>query len=162
MKKSDASFEAIAKWVEINGYMQVGGATQVALLENFNISRNTLNLWLKDEDFRTLIKNAQDVYSAGLLVKLENALRATALGEATSEDVKETEECDAKGNPVVVQRITTTKRLPPNVAALIFMLCNIAPDKWQQKQIKAVTTEGDDVDFSIRIKRSDGTEQRLK
>lgn len=147
MKKSDETFEAIAKWVELNGYQQACGATQQQLVAHFGIDRTTLVKWLEIPDFSLRIKKAKETFANSTLLEAENALKKLAFGESQQKEIKQIKESDARGNPVIVQQTEIIKELPPNVGALIFLLCNIAPDKWQQKQVKDVTSKGERINF---------------
>ncbi|MBR5118872.1 MAG: hypothetical protein IK100_09535 [Muribaculaceae bacterium] len=147
MKKCEESFEMIAKWVELNGYMQACGATQKQLLARFDITDKTLQAWLKIPTFYERIKKAKEIFANSTLLEAENALKKLAFGESQQKEIKRIKESDAKGNPVIVQQTEIIKELPPNVGALIFLLCNIAPDKWQQKQVRDITSKGERINF---------------
>ena len=134
MKKCKETFEAIAKWVELNGYMQVGGATQQRLLAHFGIDDKTLRNWMKIPEFSELIKKAKEAYASTTLHTAENALTDLAFGKSKQKEIKRTKESDAKGNPVIIQQVETIKEMPPNVTALIFLLKNLAPERWSDKQ----------------------------
>ena len=147
MKKCDETFEQIALWVEENGLMQVCGATKKQMLARFNIDNNTFDNWLKIPTFSKRIKKAKEVFAASTIVAAENALKQLAFGFSKQKEIKRVKESDAKGNPVIIQQVEIVKELAPNVAALIFLLCNLAPDKWQQKQVNDHTTGGERINL---------------
>lgn len=131
----------IVQWVRVNGLKLHGGATVVALCRHFGISARTFERWQKREDFATAIAEAQQCFSANLEHELVESLARSAKGYKWVR--RKTEyTSDKNGNPVIKKQTTEDIDVPPNVGAAIFLLTNIAPERWQNKQQQQADIQG--------------------
>lgn len=86
-------------------------------------------------DFAEAVKKARKDGRAKIIPELEKSLFKRALGYEYTETKTET---FPDGN----SRVTVTKKvMPPDVASLVFALCNLAPGDWRNKVEQKV--EGD-------------------
>lgn len=155
-KYNDDMVKRCVAFVEENGLMNRGGATLKQFCEAMGIADNTYYEWSKKSEFSDAIKKAIKVNEAKLTIEVENSLRKKAVGGYTLKESKTTYESDAEGNPVVVGQVVTEKEQAPDTAAAIFILCNNAPDKWQQKQTTNHTADEGLPELAIKIINSKG------
>lgn len=119
------------EWIAPEGLEQITnwaakGLTHTEIAESMGIHRDTLYEWIKSyPDVSDAIKKGR----ALSVQAIENKFFQTAFGgvEEITEVVEEKTVIDNKGNEhKIVDRRTTTRKLPPNVTAQIFYLKNHA------------------------------------
>ena len=132
MKFSEEKIQECADWVRLNGLMDYGGATLKSFCEAMDIDKQTYFNWLKDSTFSTAIKTAKDEFKANQEKRLVGSLMESALGYDVTETRNEFA-ADEHGNKRIRKQIQTKKHIAPNTGAAIFLLTNIAPDKWKNK-----------------------------
>ena len=104
------------------------GSTIVNACKAAGCSESQFHLWKKkNPEFAAEVKEAQKEHRAKIVPDLERALYKRALGYEYTETKTET---FPDGN----DRVTVTrKQMPPDVGALVFALCNLAPGDWRNK-----------------------------
>ena len=104
------------------------GATLASACKAAGCAESQFYLWRnKYPDFAADVKEAQKTARAKIVPELERALYKRALGYEYEERKVET---FPDGN----DRVTVTrKQMPPDVGALVFALCNLAPGDWRNK-----------------------------
>lgn len=133
-----------ADWVRENGLMDCGGAKLKDFCADMGIDAQTYYRWCENADFADAIKKAKDDFrdktERDIVESLANAAKGYEYTEVRSE---------YKGAQLV-RRTKTTKHVEPNVGAAIFLLTNIAPERWKnrQRQDVDITTGGDKVAFN--------------
>ena len=132
MKFNKEKIQECADWVRLNGLMDYGGATLKSFCEAMDIDKQTYFNWLKDSTFSTAIKTAKDEFKANQEKRLVGSLMESALGYDVTETRNEFA-ADEHGNKRIRKQIQTKKHIAPNTGAAIFLLTNIAPDKWKNK-----------------------------
>lgn len=119
------------EWVTPEGLDQIinwaaKGCNNTELANNMGINRDTLYEWIKKyPDISDAIKKGRKLS----VQAIENKFFQTAFGgvEEVTEIVEEKTIIDNKGNEhKVIDKKTTTRKLPPNVTAQIFYLKNHA------------------------------------
>lgn len=144
MKYRQELIEEMEKWVAENGLMEYGGARLSDFLKHFGISHETYYGWLETKsDFLEKIKKAKAVFKSGLERDIVRSMANLAKGYEYTQATKEYKD----GREV--KRTTKNIRVEPNVAAGIFLLTNLAPERWQNKQ--NMQSSSDDV---VRIEVS--------
>lgn len=100
----------------------------------------------EDTDFAERVKKAeqdfQDWYDHQLVVESKRSLVELIKGYEWDETTTETMpgKPDAKGREtVIVKTKVVHKKAAPNPTAIIFALCNRAPDEWSNKHIQELT-----------------------
>lgn len=131
-KFTEDNITRMCVWVEQNGLQDFGGATIADLCRYIGIDRATFYAWMNDPTFSTRIKNAKAVFAETAEKRLVDSLFSVALGAETEKQHIE-EYTDASGNKKVKKTIDKQK-LPPNVGANCFLLKNLNPEKWQDRQ----------------------------
>ena len=132
IKLNDDLINDITRWVRENGHKDKGGATITSLCRHFGIAEMTFGRWMKRKDFAEAINSAKQYFADNLERDLVASLAKSAKGYNY---VKRKTEytSDKNGNPVIKKQTTEDVDVQPNVGAAIFLLTNIAPDRWQNK-----------------------------
>lgn len=135
--------------MERNGlHPQACGALIKDFCKAMGISDRTYLNWLKVSDFSEAITRAREVFRQNTVRTVENALVKRASGyEFTKERAEKASrkvvEYDPKtgkkvreyyGEPQVVAMSKETIQVAPDVDAAKFVLTNMEPDRWKQKQ----------------------------
>lgn len=132
MKYGKAKIEECAEWVKIHGLMEYGGALLKDFCRDMDITQETYFQWMKQSEFSDAIKNAKEIFRNSLEKRIVNSLVDTALGYEV-EETRTEYRTGKDGNPRIEKQIKTKKHVQPNTGAAIFLLTNIAPDKWKNK-----------------------------
>ena len=117
---------------EICGYIR-DGDTQEAAYEKAGIGKETFYGWMREKtDFSDAIKAAKKDF---LRNQYKDAVQSL-YKRATGYDVEEPEITygDKDGKPYIKQKKVRTKHIPADPQALKFLLTNLYPDDWQDKQ----------------------------
>lgn len=107
------------------------GMSIAEIAEQCGITVKHLAIW------RQRFKVVDHVITEGHLaaqVLIENKLYEMALGLHQWDEVTTIEGADKDGKNGYVQTKKVTKRMKPSVEAQIFILKNVAPDKWKDRQ----------------------------
>ena len=125
------------------------GDTVEKAVAKAGITKTTFYEWLQDpdkSDFADAIKNAKSEFKKTIVDRLQKSLWDKALG-FSYEEMKTEYIRDPKTSHIVVKNQSVTKkRYPPDTAALIFALTNLAPDEWKNRQnIEATGANGRDL-----------------
>jgi len=112
------------------------GVKNADIAKQMGVTYKTLKEWIRESP---AIKEALETGKAELVKKLAGAMAQRAFG-IEYEEVKTTVLGDVrKGSKVVENQQTVkiekvTKRYPPDVGALCFMLTNLDPDNWKNRR----------------------------
>ena len=95
-----------------------------------------------DKDFQDRVKRAeqdyQDWYDSQLVVSCKRSLLELVCGYEWDETTTESA-LDKNGKMVEVKKKIVHKKAAPNATAIIFALCNRAPEQWSNKHIQELT-----------------------
>lgn len=120
------------EWVSENGLMEYGGAKLKEFCSHFCIDNKTYYNWLENSDFSDAIKKAKEDFKNGLERNVVSSLARSAIGyeyeQVSSEYYMEGKKKKLK------KEVRKNVRVEPNVGAGIFLLTNLAPDRWKNKQ----------------------------
>ena len=122
---------------EICGYIR-DGDTQEAAYEKAGIGKETFYGWMREKtDFSDAIRAAKKDF---LRNQYKDAVQSL-YKRATGYDVEEPEITygDKDGKPYIKQKKVRTKHIPADPQALKFLLTNLYPDDWQDKQKNELT-----------------------
>lgn len=131
-KYNSVKIEECAAWVRIHGLQDNGGATVKDFCRDMGISKETFYKWMNESDFSDAIKKAKETFKDSLEKRLVDSLLNSAIGYEV-EETKSEYITGKDGNPVIKKQTRTSKHIQPNTGAAIFLLTNIAPDKWKNK-----------------------------
>ena len=137
-------------WVRQNGlYPQAGGAPLRKYCMAVDIDFKTHQRWMNNSNYSDAIKRAQQDFRTSTVEELVNTLKKSALGyNVTTTDAEFKAQVVREYDPKTgkkVKEYTTDKgvrvkeqrketHVQPNVGAAIFLLTNLDPDNWKNKQ----------------------------
>ncbi len=149
MKYSTGLTKAIAEWVRLNGLKDYGGATYTSLCKHFCIELNTFKSWMKKKEFKAAIEEAKAAFEQELehdiVVSLAKAAKGYKYVKTKTEYVT-----DKDGKTRDARKTTEEIDVQPNVGAAVFILTNIAPERWQNKQNQFAEIQGD-LSLSVKV-----------
>lgn len=139
-----------ADWVRVNGLMEYGGAKLKDFLSYFSIDQRTYYRWMQETEFAEAIKKAKTDFRNSLETDIVRSLANAAKGYEYTQTMME-----YKGD-VMVKKTVKNVRVEPNVGAAIFLLTNLAPERWQNKQRKELA--GDVSGLTVVVDKMEDTE----
>lgn len=128
--------QACADWVRENGLIDFGGATLTDFCKAMGIDDMSYYNWMKRAEFSEAIKNAKEAFRDGLEKDIVKSLANAAKGYEY--DQVTTEYTDVNGKPRIKKQVKKNVRVEPNVGAAIFLLTNLAPERWKNRQQQEV------------------------
>lgn len=159
MKYKPKKIKQCADWVRVNGlYPQQGGAPIKQFCEAMGIRFDTYQAWMKKEEFVEAIEKAKADFRQETTAELVNALKRRALGfeytiekkEGRAQVIKEYDPITGKKvKEYTTEKVVTHKvvreevHVSPDTGAAIFLLTNVDPDNWKNRQNKDMTLTGD-------------------
>lgn len=150
MKYNEDKVRECAEWVREHGLMEYGGARMKDLCAAVGITTRCYNKWvLAHPEFVEALKAAKAEFKARVQVVVEKSLAKLATGYEWEQVTTELEN-DADGKPRIKRQTRRTMHEAPNVAAAIFLLTNLDPERWKNRQDKAVKMSGDAVTVVVR------------
>ena len=140
--------QSCADWVRENGLIDYGGAAFASFLRHFHIDDMTFYRWMKKAEFEDAIKKAKEEFRDGLEKSIVESLANAARGY--DYDQTTTEYTDVNGKPKIKKQVKKTVHVESNVAAAIFLLTNIAPERWKNRQDNKTDLKADGT-FGVTI-----------
>ncbi|OUP37282.1 hypothetical protein B5F25_00350 [Bacteroides sp. An19] len=135
-KYSKDMVQACADWVRENGLIDHGGATLTDFCRAMGIDDMSYYNWMKRSEFSESIKKAKEAFRESLEKDIVKSLANAAKGYEYTQTT--TEYTDVNGKPRVKKQVKKNIRVEPNVGAAIFLLTNIAPERWKNRQNQEV------------------------
>lgn len=123
----------MANWIAENGLIEYGGAKLVTFLDVFKIDQRTYYRWLNETEFADEIKKAKEDFKKNIENDIVRSLANSAKGYEYIQTITEFKDNGA-ARRIPVKQTQKNIRVEPNVAAGIFLLTNIAPDRWKNRQ----------------------------
>ena len=125
------------------------GETYTMAYTRAGIGETTFYRWRDErEEFRQMLREAEENYISEKVNTLQQSLYKRATGYEYTE-VRTEYGMDDDGQPIILRQVKTDRQTAPDTGALVFALCNLAPEKWQNKQRTELTT--DDTQSGIRV-----------
>lgn len=132
MKLNSKKIKECAEWVEVNGLVDYGGATIRDFCKSVGISERTYGYWKNIAEFAEAIKKAKEIFAENLEKDIVLSLAKSAKGYTFTK--KKTEYKNNKeGKPQIAKQTIEDINVAPNVGAAIFLLTNLAPERWKNK-----------------------------
>lgn len=136
MKYGNQAINATEAWISDNGLMDYGGAKLSDFLNHIGISYKSYYRWMDEyPEFKAAIERGKAEFKARLTTDIAASLAMAAKGYEREETEKE-----FKPNPKDPNKAIQTKfkkktvYYQPNVGAAIFLLTNLDPEHYQNKQ----------------------------
>jgi len=130
--------------------MRKSGYTLEEIATELDLHRKTLERFAKKhESLNSVLQKGKKQ----LVVDIENSLFRRALGGfiVTKTKVIEVPDRNDPTKMIIERRETTTEVLPPDTGAIVWALRNLAPEKWQDKQIIETTSMGENLEVLKKI-----------
>lgn len=144
-------------WVRKNGLMEYGGALLKDFCKAMSISHECYYNWMsRDVEFSEAIKKAKEQFKKQLEVDIVKSLARSAKGYDYEQTTKEYKGDGQTGK--LIKKVVKTVHVEPNVGAGIFLLTNLNPQEWQNKQRQDISLETE-ADNSIQVEIIDKREQ---
>lgn len=150
MKLNAKKIQECADWVEKNGlYPQRCGASVKQFCEAMGIAFKTYQRWQENDNFVNALSRAREVFKQNTIQEVANALVRAAKGldftkmkeKGRAQVVKEYDPKTGKKikeytteKIVTVESYRETVFFPPDVNAAKFLLTNLDPEAWKNKQ----------------------------
>ena len=141
MKKSSSLFQRAEEWISEHGLIEYGGAQLQDFCKELGINDKTYRRWLEEEDdFKKAIEKGREIFRLSLAHDLHETLAKVAKGSEHEETITE-----YRPNPKNPDKPTITKMIKkktviqPNVGAAIFLLTNLDPEHYQNRQKSDIT-----------------------
>lgn len=128
--------QACADWVRENGLIDFGGATLTEFCKAIGIDDMSYYNWMKRSEFSEAIKKAKEQFRDSLEKDIVQSLATAAKGYEYTQTT--TEYTDVNGKPSIKKQVKKNVRVEPNVGAAIFLLTNLAPERWKNRQQQEV------------------------
>lgn len=152
-KFNDEMIQQCSDWVRENGLMDYGGAKLKDFCKHFGIDAQTYYNWMENSDFSNAIKKAKDGFKNGLERRIVSSMANAAIGYEYEQTLKEYY-MDGKKKKLK-KEVKKNIRVEPNVGAGIFLLTNLAPDRWKNKQNTEhsgeISTNCDEIKYDITV-----------
>jgi hypothetical protein len=133
------------RWVAEHGLIDYGGARLKDFLATFHIEDITYRRWMDKSEFKEAINEAKEVYKKNLTHDLVTSLSMTAKGyEREETETEYVPNPKDPSKPTIKKLKKSTKHYQPNVGAAIFLLTNLDPEHYQNRQRTAVALKKDD------------------
>ena len=171
MKLNAAKIQEAEAWVEKNGlHPQACGATIKDFCKAMGIDRATFGRWGKNATFASALTRAREVFAQTTVREVSNALVKAARGvdftkikeEAKAETIVEFDPQTGKkirertGELKTVKAYRETVYFQPDTKAAMFVLTNLDPENWKNKQEHTLEATGVNIQMELPQEAIDG------
>lgn len=151
MKYSLALVKVAEDWVRQHGLIDYGGGQLQDFIKVLGIDDKTYRRWMIEKDeFKTAIERAKEDYKKTLTHNLHETLAMAAMGyekEVTETEYRPNPKDDSK--PIITKMKRKRLIFEPNVGAAIFLITNLDPEHYQNRQnIAAALKSSDEKDMT--------------
>ncbi|MCM1075966.1 MAG: hypothetical protein NC548_45570 [Lachnospiraceae bacterium] len=168
-KYSQSKVKECEDWVMEHGLMEHGGAKLKDYCTAMGIHHKTHQLWLKHKpEYIEALNRAKLYFKEHLCRELVRSLADAAKGyeHETTEEHTEYRQNPANPSQPIIHRMTKKKTkiyIKPDVAAAIFLLCNLDPEHYQNRQRNDITVKKtSDADESMTDEQLTAEIERLE
>lgn len=135
-KYSAAKVAQCEEWVKQHGLMEYGGAMLKEFCEEMDIDNKTYYKWMQVKDeFREAINRAKEHFKSKLTHELTVSLAEAAKGyEREETETEYIPNPNGSNSPIIRKMKKKHVHYQPNVAAAIFLLINLDPEHYQNRQ----------------------------
>lgn len=168
VKYSQKIVDECEQLIAARGLVEHGGMKIVNYCKEVGINEKTHRNWLKGHKaYREAVERGKETYKSTHTRKLFNTLMDAALG---GEHTVEEEHTDYVPNPddptqPRIRKMTKTKKkiyLRPDVGAAIFLLCNLDPEHYQNRQKNDVSIKKAEPEEEMSMDEINAEIERLK
>lgn len=142
-KFNAAKIEECEAWIITHGLIDYGGAKLKEFVREMGIDEKTYRLWMKEKpQFKEAIDRAKDIFKQSLTHDLALSLSKAAKGYE-HEEVEQEYRLGADGQPTPFKMKKKKVHVQPNIGAAIFLLTNLDPENYQNRQRSDVNFKKD-------------------
>lgn len=138
MKCNLKKFKECEAWIAEHGLMDYGGAQLQQYCKAMGIHDTTHRKWLQRyKEYAEALERGKAIFKHNHTRKLFNTLMEAAVGgERETEEENSEFRPDAEGNPQIHRMLRQKRKtyVKPDTTAAIFLLCNLDPEHWRQRQ----------------------------
>lgn len=163
MKWGTQVVQETEKWISENGLMEHGGAKLNDFIKAIGITTRCYYRWLEEKpEFKDAIERGKAEFKSRLTTDLVASLAMVAKGYEREETEKEYKP-DPKNPEKPIQTKFKKKKVfyQPNVGAAIFLLTNLDPEHYQNRQKGDIVLRTDD-EKKMSIDEINAEIERLK
>ena len=147
-KYNQKKIKQCEEWVAENGLMEYGGALMKDFCKHMDIDYKTYKTWLEREEFREAIERGKETFKSKLTYELSVSLSQAAKGGEYNKIKKHKEyrsnQDGTRGQLVKMVEDEEKVVVPPNVGAAIFLLTNLDPEHYQNRQKSDIVLKKDE------------------
>lgn len=164
MKYGNQAIQATEAWISDNGLMDYGGAKLSDFLNYIGISYKSYYRWMDEyPEFKAAIERGKAEFKARLTTDIAASLAMAAKGYEREEPEEE-----FKPNPKDPNKAIQTKfkkktvYYQPNVGAAIFLLTNLDPEHYRNRQSAEITgRDGTPIVIQVETKEQKELMERI-
>lgn len=168
MKYKSELVKHAEQWISEHGLIEYGGAKLKDYCEQMGIDEKSHRNWKKaHKEYKEAIERAKENFKATHTRKLFGTLMEAAIGGERTVSDEHTEYRPNPRNPEqpVIHKQVRNKRtiyVSPNVVAGIFLLCNLDPEHFQNRQQNDVSIKKPDTNEEMTPEEISAEIERLK
>lgn len=169
MKYCNKVIKECENWVSENGLMEYGGAKLKDFCSAMGIDDKTYRCWMKKEEFKEAIERGKKTFKSNLSHDLVITLAKVAKGyDAEESSVEYRPNHNNPNQPTIAKMLKKNIHVQPNIGAAIFLLTNLDPEHYQNRQNNNVKVNKEsDEDLSLeeineQLQRLDKLDEKSK
>lgn len=143
------------EWIAEHGLMDYGGAQLQQYVKAMGIDDTTHRSWQnKHPEYVEALERGKDTFRLNHTVKLFNTLMEAAEGGFKESEEEHSEyRPGADGKPQIVKMLRHKRKVyqKPDTVAAIFLMCNLDPSHWKQRQDNNVAFKKPDADNDMSL-----------
>ena len=143
-KFNAAKIEECEAWITTHGLIDYGGAMLKEYCRVMGIDEKTHRLWMKKPQYKEAVIRAKDTFKQNLTHDLAVSLAQAAKGYDREETEQEFRPDPNTGQPIPVKMKKKKIHIQANVGAAIFLLTNLDPEHYQNRQRNDVMLKKED------------------
>lgn len=154
--------QAAEQWVSEHGLMEFGGAQLQDFIAVLGINDMTYRRWmLRHQAFREAVERGKVVFKHNLTHQLHTSLAQAAKG-FEHEEVEQLFRVGNDGQPTPHQMRRTRKYYKPDIGAAIFLLTNLDPEHYQNRQRADIAVRPNEDEREMTIEEINAEIERLE
>lgn len=131
-------------WIEEHGLIDYGGAKLKDYVKEVSIDQKTHRLWMEGKpEYKEAVLRAKQTFKNNLTHDLAASLAEVAKGYER-EEVEQEYRQGPDGNPIPYRMKKVKKYYPPNLGAAIFLITNLDPEHYVNRQRTDIAFKKDD------------------
>ncbi len=156
------------RWIASHGLIEYGGAKLKDYCEQMGIDEKSHRNWKKlHKDYKEAVERGKEAFKSTHTRKLFGTLMEAAVGGERTVTDEHTEYRPDPRNPenAVIRKQVRNKKtiyVQPNVVAAIFLLCNLDPEHFKNRQQNDISIKKPDTDEEMTPDEISAEIERLR